>query len=154
MSVKSLQGWCLHHYPGQPIPGLDNPFHGEIFPSIQFKLPVVPPTITTPGPSTAHSGVRTSSKSNRIEQGELPGFSSTLYYCFMCSYLRLAGHVCVIYNYNFGLGKISLSLHWAILMLRHRLLIINMSNMIFVIVLRQKYPAFEKHYLLKQIPFN
>lgn len=60
----------------------------------------------------------------------------------------------LIYNYNFGLGKITLSLCGVIVILRRRLLIINMSNSIFVIVLRQKYPAFDKHYLLKQIPFN
>lgn len=62
--------------------------------------------------------------------------------------------VYLIYNYNFGLGKISLSSHGAIGTLSHRWLIIGMSNSIFVIVLRQKYPTFDKRYLLKQIPFN
>lgn len=63
--------------------------------------------------------------------------------------------VYLMYNYHFGLGKISLSSHGAIATLRHRWLIIEMSNSIFVIVLRQKKPTtFDKHYLLKQIPFN
>ena len=35
MSCKYLQGWWLHHFPGQPVPVLDNPFGEEIFPKIQ-----------------------------------------------------------------------------------------------------------------------
>lgn len=63
--------------------------------------------------------------------------------------------VYLIYNYNFCLGKISLSSHGAIVTLRHRWLIIEMSNSIFVIVLRQKKKnTFDRHYLLKQIPLN
>ncbi|KAK4823336.1 hypothetical protein QYF61_001613 [Mycteria americana] len=38
---KSYQnGWGLYHFPGQPVPMLDNPFSEEIFPNIQSKPPL------------------------------------------------------------------------------------------------------------------
>lgn len=43
MSFKYLQGWRLHHFPGQPVPMFDNPFREEIFPTKSTK------TGTTPG---------------------------------------------------------------------------------------------------------
>ncbi|KAK4810277.1 hypothetical protein QYF61_015307 [Mycteria americana] len=33
----SPSGWRLHHFPGQPVPMLDNPFSEEIFPNTQSK---------------------------------------------------------------------------------------------------------------------
>ncbi|KAK4832683.1 hypothetical protein QYF61_025144 [Mycteria americana] len=39
-SFKYLQGWRLHHFPGQPVPMLDNPLSEEIFPNIQSKPPL------------------------------------------------------------------------------------------------------------------
>ncbi|KAK4827479.1 hypothetical protein QYF61_018779 [Mycteria americana] len=39
-SFKYLQGWRLHHFPGQPVPMLDNPFSEEKFPNIQSKPPL------------------------------------------------------------------------------------------------------------------
>ncbi|KAK4826164.1 LOW QUALITY PROTEIN: hypothetical protein QYF61_005737 [Mycteria americana] len=41
MSFKCLQGWRLNHFPGQPVPRLDNPFSEEKFPNIQSKPPLV-----------------------------------------------------------------------------------------------------------------
>ncbi|KAK4807409.1 LOW QUALITY PROTEIN: hypothetical protein QYF61_001172 [Mycteria americana] len=39
-SFKHLQGWGLHHCPGQPLPVLDNPFREGKFPNIQSKPPL------------------------------------------------------------------------------------------------------------------
>ncbi|KAK4831485.1 hypothetical protein QYF61_017986 [Mycteria americana] len=39
-SFKYLQGWRLHHFPGQPVPMLDNPLGEEKFPNIQSKPPL------------------------------------------------------------------------------------------------------------------
>ncbi|KAK4810446.1 hypothetical protein QYF61_004226 [Mycteria americana] len=35
-----LQGWQLNHFPGQPVPMLDNPFSEVKFPNIQSKPPL------------------------------------------------------------------------------------------------------------------
>ncbi|KAK4827926.1 hypothetical protein QYF61_022374 [Mycteria americana] len=35
--MKEVDGWRLNHFPGQPVPMLDNPFAEEIFPNIQSK---------------------------------------------------------------------------------------------------------------------
>ena len=40
-SFKYLQGWWLNHFPGQPVPMLDNPFREDIFPDIRSKPPLV-----------------------------------------------------------------------------------------------------------------
>ncbi|KAK4818092.1 hypothetical protein QYF61_005669, partial [Mycteria americana] len=40
-SFKYLQGWRLNHFPGQPVPTLDNPFREVKFPNIQSKPPLV-----------------------------------------------------------------------------------------------------------------
>jgi len=39
MFFEHLQGWGLHHFPGQPIPMSDHSFSKEIFPNIQSKSP-------------------------------------------------------------------------------------------------------------------
>ncbi|KAK4822882.1 hypothetical protein QYF61_021101 [Mycteria americana] len=39
-SFKYLQGWRLNHFPGQPVPMLDNPFSEIKFPNIQSKPPL------------------------------------------------------------------------------------------------------------------
>ncbi|KAK4830238.1 hypothetical protein QYF61_009305 [Mycteria americana] len=38
--VECLWGWQLNHFPGQPVPMLDNPFSEEKFPNIQSKPPL------------------------------------------------------------------------------------------------------------------
>ncbi|KAK4826361.1 LOW QUALITY PROTEIN: hypothetical protein QYF61_007955, partial [Mycteria americana] len=40
-SLETFKGWCLHHFPGQPLPMIENPFCEEIFPNIQSK-PLLP----------------------------------------------------------------------------------------------------------------
>ena len=40
-SFKCLQGWCLSHFPGQPVLVLDHSFSEESFPNIQFKPPLM-----------------------------------------------------------------------------------------------------------------
>ncbi|KAK4817763.1 hypothetical protein QYF61_026986 [Mycteria americana] len=35
-----IEGWGLHHFPGQPVPMLDNPFSEVKFPNIQSKPPL------------------------------------------------------------------------------------------------------------------
>ncbi|KAK4815166.1 hypothetical protein QYF61_017662, partial [Mycteria americana] len=39
-AFKHLQGWGLHHCPGQPVPVLDSPFGEGKFPHIQSKPPL------------------------------------------------------------------------------------------------------------------
>ncbi|KAK4810786.1 hypothetical protein QYF61_008758 [Mycteria americana] len=39
-SFKYFQGWRLNHFPGQPVPMLDNPFSEVKFPNIQSKPPL------------------------------------------------------------------------------------------------------------------
>ncbi|KAK4831631.1 hypothetical protein QYF61_018571 [Mycteria americana] len=39
-SFKYLQGWRLNHFPGQPVPMLDNPFSEVKFPNTQSKPPL------------------------------------------------------------------------------------------------------------------
>ncbi|KAK4826688.1 hypothetical protein QYF61_010697 [Mycteria americana] len=39
--TDSRMAWSLNHFPGQPVPMLDNPFREEIFTHIQSKLPLV-----------------------------------------------------------------------------------------------------------------
>lgn len=35
VGFEPFQGWWFHHFSGQPVPNLDNPFHDEIFPDPQ-----------------------------------------------------------------------------------------------------------------------
>ena len=41
-SFEYLQAWSLHHFPGQHVPVLNNPFRVEIFPNTQptFSCPI------------------------------------------------------------------------------------------------------------------
>jgi len=40
MFFEHLQGWGLHHLPGQPVPMSDHSFSKEIFPNTRSKPPV------------------------------------------------------------------------------------------------------------------
>ena len=40
MFLEHLQGWELHHFPGQPVPVPDHCF-GEVFPNIQPEPPLM-----------------------------------------------------------------------------------------------------------------
>ena len=54
MSFKYLQGRWLNHFPGQPVPMLDNPFGEEIFPNIQSKPPLAQPEAISSYPTTCY----------------------------------------------------------------------------------------------------
>ena len=41
MFLEHLQGWWLHHLPGQPIPVPDLSLREELFPNIQPESPLV-----------------------------------------------------------------------------------------------------------------
>ncbi|KAK4829272.1 hypothetical protein QYF61_002664 [Mycteria americana] len=58
-SIKYLQGWRLNHFPGQPVPMLDNPFSEEKFPNIQSKPPLVQLETISSCPITCYLGEET-----------------------------------------------------------------------------------------------
>ena len=55
MFFEHLQGWWLYHLPGQPIPMLDHSFSKDIFPNIQFKLPLTQLEVIASRPITCYS---------------------------------------------------------------------------------------------------
>ncbi|KAK4827957.1 hypothetical protein QYF61_022659 [Mycteria americana] len=58
-SFKYLQGWRLNHFPGQPVPMLDNPFSEVKFPHIQSKPPLVQLEAISSCPITCYVGEET-----------------------------------------------------------------------------------------------
>ncbi|KAK4818707.1 hypothetical protein QYF61_018686 [Mycteria americana] len=58
-SFKYLQGWGLHHFPGQPVPMLDNPFSEVKFPNIQSKPPLAQLEAISSHPITCYLGEET-----------------------------------------------------------------------------------------------
>ncbi|KAK4832223.1 hypothetical protein QYF61_021070 [Mycteria americana] len=58
-SFKYLQGWRLNHFPGQPVPMLDNPFSEEKFPNIQSKPPLAQREAISSCPITCYLGEET-----------------------------------------------------------------------------------------------
>ncbi|KAK4828379.1 hypothetical protein QYF61_026117, partial [Mycteria americana] len=58
-SFKYLQGWRLNHFPGQPVPMLDNPFSEEKFPNIQSKPPLAQLEAISSHPITCYLGEET-----------------------------------------------------------------------------------------------
>ncbi|KAK4821667.1 hypothetical protein QYF61_027135 [Mycteria americana] len=58
-SFKYFQGWRLNHFPGQPVPMLDNPFSEVKFPNIQSKPPLVQLEAISSRPSTCYLGEET-----------------------------------------------------------------------------------------------
>ncbi|KAK4828748.1 hypothetical protein QYF61_000739 [Mycteria americana] len=59
MSFKYFQGWRLNHFPGQPVPMLDNPFSEEKFPNIQSKPPLAQLEAISSHPITCYLGEET-----------------------------------------------------------------------------------------------
>ncbi|KAK4832342.1 hypothetical protein QYF61_021871 [Mycteria americana] len=59
MSFKYLQGWQLNHFPGQPLPMLDNPFSEVKFPNIQSKPPLAQLEAFSSCPITCYLGEET-----------------------------------------------------------------------------------------------
>ncbi|KAK4817943.1 hypothetical protein QYF61_003373 [Mycteria americana] len=58
-SFKYLQGWRLNHFPGQPVPMLDNPFSEVKFPKIQSKPPLAQLEAISSCPITCYLGEET-----------------------------------------------------------------------------------------------
>ncbi|KAK4815340.1 hypothetical protein QYF61_000172 [Mycteria americana] len=58
-TFKYLQGWRLNHFPGQPVPMLDNPFSEVKFPNIQSKPPLVQLEAISSRPITCYLGEET-----------------------------------------------------------------------------------------------
>ncbi|KAK4818295.1 hypothetical protein QYF61_010437 [Mycteria americana] len=58
-SFKYLQGWRLNHFPGQPVPMLDNPFSEVTFPNIQSKPPLAQLEAISSCPITCYLGEET-----------------------------------------------------------------------------------------------
>ncbi|KAK4831319.1 hypothetical protein QYF61_016808 [Mycteria americana] len=52
-------GWRLHHFPGQPVPMLDNPLGEEKFPNIQSKPPLAQLEAISSCPITCYLGEET-----------------------------------------------------------------------------------------------
>ncbi|KAK4827071.1 hypothetical protein QYF61_014145 [Mycteria americana] len=53
------QGWRLNHFPGQPVPMLDNPFSEVKFPNIQYKPPLEQLEAISSRPITCYLGEET-----------------------------------------------------------------------------------------------
>ncbi|KAK4830416.1 hypothetical protein QYF61_010947 [Mycteria americana] len=70
------QGWRLHHFPGQPVPMLDNPLGEEKFPNIQSKSPLAQLEAISSCPITCYLGEETdthlSTTSFQAKQSQLP----------------------------------------------------------------------------------
>ncbi|KAK4821035.1 hypothetical protein QYF61_012215 [Mycteria americana] len=58
-SCPFREGWGLNHFPGQPVPMLDNPFSEEKFPNIQSKPPLVQLEAISSRPITCYLGEET-----------------------------------------------------------------------------------------------
>ncbi|KAK4811265.1 hypothetical protein QYF61_022162 [Mycteria americana] len=69
-------GWRLNHFPGQPVPMLDNPFSEEKFPNIPSKPPLVQLEAISSCPITSYLGEETdphlSTTSFQAKQSQLP----------------------------------------------------------------------------------
>jgi len=56
--IYTFQGWWLHHFPGQPVPVLYNPFREDIFPNIKSTPPLVQVEAVSSQPITCYLGKR------------------------------------------------------------------------------------------------
>jgi len=56
---EHLQGWGLHHFPGQPVPMPDHSCSKEIFPNIQSKPPLAQLEAISSRPITRYLGEET-----------------------------------------------------------------------------------------------
>ncbi|KAK4828081.1 hypothetical protein QYF61_023141 [Mycteria americana] len=58
-SILSFKAWRLNHFPGQPVPMLDNPLGEEKFPNIQSKPPLAQLEAISSCPITCYLGEET-----------------------------------------------------------------------------------------------
>ena len=59
MFFERLQGWGLHHLPGQPVLMPDHSFTKEIFPNIQSKPPLMQLVAIASHPIASYLGEET-----------------------------------------------------------------------------------------------
>ncbi|KAK4819784.1 hypothetical protein QYF61_011384 [Mycteria americana] len=59
ISFPGSEGWQLNHFPGQPVPMLDNPFSEVKFPNIQSKPPLAQLEAISSCPITCYLGEET-----------------------------------------------------------------------------------------------
>ncbi|KAK4826133.1 hypothetical protein QYF61_005285 [Mycteria americana] len=75
-SSSDRKGWQLNHFPGQPVPMLDNPLGEEKFPNIQSKPPLAQLEAISSCPITSYLGEETdthlSTTSFQAKQSQLP----------------------------------------------------------------------------------
>ncbi|KAK4832796.1 hypothetical protein QYF61_025664 [Mycteria americana] len=75
-ACERKKGWRLNHFPGQPVPMLDNPFSKEIVPNIQSKPPLVQLEAISSCPITCYLGEETdphlSTTSFQAKQPQFP----------------------------------------------------------------------------------
>ncbi|KAK4826165.1 hypothetical protein QYF61_005738 [Mycteria americana] len=73
---RNKKGWRLNHFPGQPVPRLDNPFSEDIFPNIQSKPPLAQVEAISSHPITCYLGDKTdphlSTTSFQAKQPQFP----------------------------------------------------------------------------------
>ncbi|KAK4827063.1 hypothetical protein QYF61_013704, partial [Mycteria americana] len=73
---SKFRGWRLNHFPGQPVPMLDNPLGEEKFPNIQSKPPLAQLEAISSCPITCYLGEETnphlSTTSFQAKQSQLP----------------------------------------------------------------------------------
>ncbi|KAK4807037.1 hypothetical protein QYF61_018378 [Mycteria americana] len=73
---RCFKGWRLNHFPGQPVPMLDNPFSEVKFPNIQSKPPLAQLEAISSHPITCYLGEETdshlSTTSFQAKQSQLP----------------------------------------------------------------------------------
>ncbi|KAK4815335.1 hypothetical protein QYF61_000167 [Mycteria americana] len=77
MSFRNwIQGWRLNHFPGQPLPMLENPFSEVKFPNFQSKPPLVQLEAISSRPITCYLGEETdpplSTTSFQAKQPQFP----------------------------------------------------------------------------------
>ncbi|KAK4824593.1 hypothetical protein QYF61_016838 [Mycteria americana] len=76
LTWAKLRGWRLHHFPGQPLPMLDNPFSEVKFPKIQSKPPLAQLEAISSRPITCYLGEETdphlSTTSFQAKQPQFP----------------------------------------------------------------------------------
>ncbi|KAK4822070.1 hypothetical protein QYF61_009331, partial [Mycteria americana] len=74
--LAPVKGWGLNHFPGQPVPMLDNPLGEEKFPNIQSKPPLAQLEAISSCPITCYLGEETdphlSTTSFQAKQSQLP----------------------------------------------------------------------------------
>jgi len=79
----NLQGWRLHHLPGQPVPMPDHSFSKDIFPNIQSEPPLTQLEAIASRPVASYLGeetnthLTTASSQVVVESNKVPPSASS-----------------------------------------------------------------------------